>query len=46
MKKSVSWLIAGLVFFFFGTIICGIASVLMGFDFSQMEIYVSGGFIF
>lgn len=45
MKRSISWLIAGLVFFFAGVIICGIASVLMGFDYTQMEIFVSGGFI-
>ncbi|MBO4610257.1 MAG: hypothetical protein J5696_10365 [Lachnospiraceae bacterium] len=46
MKRSTSWLIAGLVFFFAGVIICGIASVLMGFDYTQMEIYIPGGFIF
>jgi hypothetical protein len=45
MKRSTGWLIAGLVFFFAGVIICGIASVLMGFDYTQMEIFVSGGFI-
>lgn len=45
MKKSTSWLIAGLIFFFAGVIICGVASVLMGFDFTQMEIFASGGFM-
>ena len=45
MKKMTSWLIAGLVFFFAGVIICGIASALMGFDYSQMGLYISGGFI-
>ncbi|MBO7361836.1 MAG: hypothetical protein J6U41_00435 [Lachnospiraceae bacterium] len=45
MKRSTSWLIAGLVFFFAGVIIFGIASALMGFDYTQMGLYVSGGFI-
>ena len=43
MKKSTSWLIAGLVFFFGGAVICGVASLLMGFDFTQLEMFVIGG---
>ena len=46
MKKSTSWLIAGLVFLLAGVVIFGITSALIGFDFTRMEIYFPGGFIF
>ena len=45
MNKMKSWLIAGLVFFLAGAIICALAAALMGFDPSRMELLMNGGFI-
>lgn len=46
MKTWKSWLAAALILFLAGIIICGVGFILMGFDFTQLEIMMNGGMLY